>query len=368
MATVEFDNVTKSFGDTTVVHDLNLEVIDREFLVLLGPSGCGKSTVLRMIAGLEEPTIGEVRIGGEVMNGVDPRDRDLAMVFQSYALYPHMTVAKNIEAPLLGHGIEGPDGEIRKPSSQERRDRVLETASLLGIEEYLDRKPGALSGGQRQRVALGRAIVRRPQVFLMDEPLSNLDAKLRSRTRLELVDLWRRLQTTVVYVTHDQVEAMTMATRIAIIADGRLQQVGTPSEAYHQPANLFVARFIGSPQINTFDGFVSRDGSTTRVDYAGRAIAVLPRTVAGIDSRRAVTVGVRPEHLRVDDDGAIHGTVRAAEDLGHEIHLTCEIDGELHTVRHQPDGDIPAPGGEVSISIEPSGVHVFDPDSGTSLL
>ncbi|MGK2948603.1 MAG: ABC transporter ATP-binding protein, partial [Acidimicrobiales bacterium] len=246
MASVAFRGVTKRYGSVTAVADLTIDVADGEFMVLLGPSGCGKSTALRMIAGLEEITEGELSIGDRVVNNVIPAKRDVSMVFQSYALYPHMTVAKNIESPLVSRPTwvpaeNGGEPELRKLTGGERKDRIAEAARMLGLEDYLDRKPGELSGGQRQRVALARAVVSRPTVFLMDEPLSNLDAKLRTQTRAELVDLHRRLGTTFVYVTHDQVEAMTMADRIAILADGRLRQVGTPREVYDTPADLFVA-------------------------------------------------------------------------------------------------------------------------------
>src|SRR5689334_16753617 len=247
MSGVTFAQVTKSYGDVTAVDSLSLEITDGEFMVLLGPSGCGKSTALRMIAGLEEITSGLLTIGDRVVNHVPPRERDIAMVFQSYALYPHMTVQKNIESPLVAN-------KTARVDADERRKRVDEAARALDLTEYLGRKPGELSGGQRQRVALARAIVRRPEVFLMDEPLSNLDAKLRTQTRLELVELHRRLGTTIVYVTHDQVEAMTMADRIAIINRGELQQVGPPQAVYDRPANLFVAGFVGSPPMNTLSG------------------------------------------------------------------------------------------------------------------
>jgi multiple sugar transport system ATP-binding protein len=238
--------VTKRFGDVVAVDDLTLEIADREFLVLLGPSGCGKSTALRMIAGLEDATSGTIRIGDTVVNDIEPRDRDIAMVFQSYALYPHMTVARNIEFPLKSRHVE----------KSERDSLVKDAAESLGLSALLDRKPAELSGGQRQRVALARAIVRRPAAFLMDEPLSNLDAKLRVQTRAELVELQRELAATIVYVTHDQVEAMTMGHRIAILNDGRLQQVAPPQEVYLAPANLFVARFIGNPPMNTVEASV----------------------------------------------------------------------------------------------------------------
>src|SRR6187401_1791411 len=248
MAGVSFEHVTKRFGDVVAVRDLSLDVADREFLVLLGPSGCGKSTALRMIAGLDDPSEGTIRIGDVVVNDIEPRDRDVAMVFQSYALYPHMTVARNIEFPL----------KSRKVASKERSELVQQAAETLGLGELLGRKPAQLSGGQRQRVALARAIVRRPQAFLMDEPLSNLDAKLRVQTRAELIELQRRFEATIVYVTHDQVEAMTMGHRIAVLDHGVLQQVGAPQAVYAKPANLFVARFIGSPPMNTVTGHIDR--------------------------------------------------------------------------------------------------------------
>ncbi|HEY9556576.1 MAG TPA: ABC transporter ATP-binding protein, partial [Acidimicrobiales bacterium] len=260
MASLSFKSVTKSFGDVVAVDDLSLEVADREFLVLLGPSGCGKSTALRMVAGLDEPTSGAIAIGDRVVNGVEPKDRDIAMVFQSYALYPHKSVRQNIEFPLLPRGVD----------KAERGRLVAEAAGMLGLSELLDRKPRALSGGQRQRVALARAIVRKASVFLMDEPLSNLDAKLRTQTRAELIELHRRLETTFVYVTHDQIEAMTMATRVAILESGVLQQVGAPQDVYDRPANLFVARFIGGPPMNTLPARVAAAGPEgATVDVAG---------------------------------------------------------------------------------------------------
>src|ERR671917_683263 len=250
MAEVVFDRVTKRFGDVVAVDSLSLEVADREFLVLLGPSGCGKSTALRMIAGLDEPTAGIVRIGDRVVNGVEPKARDVAMVFQSYALYPHKTVRQNIEFPLRS----------RRVPVAERDRLVADVVAQLGLTGLLDRKPRQLSGGQRQRVALARAIVRRPAVFLMDEPLSNLDAKMRTSTRAELVELHSRLGTTFVYVTHDQVEAMTMAHRVAVMSDGALQQVGPPQEVYDRPESVFVAQFIGSPPMNVLAAAVVDEG------------------------------------------------------------------------------------------------------------
>jgi len=365
MAGVTFQGVTKRFGETTAVDALDLEIFDREFLVLLGPSGCGKSTALRMIAGLDEPTEGTIRIGDEVVNGVDPRDRDIAMVFQSYALYPHMTVFKNIEAPLVTRPMSVDGGPPRKLTKEERQVRVKEAAATLGLEPYLDRKPGALSGGQRQRVALARAIVRRPRVFLMDEPLSNLDAKLRTQTRVELVDLWRRLETTFVYVTHDQVEAMTMATRVAIIAEGRLQQVGRPQDVYEHPANLFVARFIGSPPMNTFDAVV-RPGDGGLVAKVGGALVPLPAD-AGAVVDQEVVVGARPEHLEVHPDGQLDGIVRTVEVLGHELHVICEVAGHLLIVRQPSDRPAPTVGASVRLRPDPAHLHLFDAATGERL-
>jgi len=363
MAGVTFTSVSKRFGDTVAVDDLSLEIRDREFLVLLGPSGCGKSTALRMIAGLDEPTDGTISIGDEIVNGVDPRDRDVAMVFQSYALYPHMTVFKNVEAPLLTRPMEPPGGGAhRKLTKPERATKVTEAAAILGLEPYLNRKPGALSGGQRQRVALARAIVRRPRVFLMDEPLSNLDAKLRTQTRLELVELWRRLGTTFVYVTHDQVEAMTMASRVAIIADGRLQQVGPPQEVYQRPANLFVAGFIGNPPMNTFDAVIrAADGGL--VAQAGGALVPLPAGLS-VTVDQKVTVGVRPEHLVVGQAGPLDGVVRSVELLGHEQHLIVEVAGHLMVVRQSTEATVLAAGASVHVTPDPAHLHVFSAESG----
>jgi len=305
--------MTKRFGAVVAVRDLTLEIADREFLVLLGPSGCGKSTALRMIAGLDEPSSGTITIGDEVVNDVEPRDRDVAMVFQSYALYPHMTVRRNIEFPL----------KSRKVPPDERGRLLAEVAETLGLGELLDRKPAQLSGGQRQRVALARAIVRRPLAFLMDEPLSNLDAKLRVQTRAELIELQARLQTTIVYVTHDQIEAMTMGHRIAILAGGALQQVGPPQEVYERPANLFVAGFIGTPPMNTVEARVVREGETIAVGLPGARLPLptpLARAVAARNVERVV-VGVRPEHLLLAADGIVPATVTVVESLGHERNI-----------------------------------------------
>jgi len=346
---VTFDSVTKRFDDTTAVDDLSLVIEDREFMVLLGPSGCGKTTALRMIAGLETVTSGTVLIGDREVNDVAPQDRDIAMVFQSYALYPHMTVRKNIESPLTA-GV--------KVSAAERKQRVEEAASILDLTDYLDRKPAALSGGQRQRVALARAIVRRPQVFLMDEPLSNLDAKLRTQTRLELVELWRRLEATFVYVTHDQVEAMTMASRIAVIAEGRLQQVGAPQAVYERPANLFVAGFIGSPPMNTIPGTIAAGiGGAAAVDTdAGKVPLSAGRTIERGDP---VVAAIRPEHLHIGGPD-LNATVLNVELLGHERHVICDVAGSRWTIRDAAHGYDVGVGTPITLGVDAAEVHVFN--------
>jgi multiple sugar transport system ATP-binding protein len=331
MASVEFRSVTKTFDGLHAVDALDLAIADREFLVLLGPSGCGKSTALRMLAGLEDPTSGEVLIGERVVNDVAPKDRDIAMVFQSYALYPHKTVLANIEFPLKAAGV----------AKDERRQRSIAAAEVLGLGDLLDRKPGAMSGGQRQRVALARAIVREPSVFLMDEPLSNLDAKLRSETRAELTALHQRLQTTFVYVTHDQVEAMTMAGRIAIMNKGKLQQVGTPQQVYDRPANVFVAQFIGTPPMNLFP--------------------------AGTLETGPHLVGVRPEHVHFDDLGTVEATIVLNEALGHEVHVTTRV-GEAKIVARMPAGEpIPREGSSVRIVANERHRQRFDATTGEAM-
>jgi multiple sugar transport system ATP-binding protein len=360
MARVVLDHVTKRFGDVTAVDDLCLEVEDREFLVLLGPSGCGKSTALRMIAGLEDLTEGRIAIGDRVVNDVEPKDRDIAMVFQSYALYPHMSVARNIEFPLRS----------RKVPEAERGPLVEEAARALGLTELLDRKPAQLSGGQRQRVALARAIVRRPSAFLMDEPLSNLDAKLRVQTRAELIELQRRLDATVIYVTHDQVEAMTMGHRIAIMNDGVLQQVGPPQQVYERPANLFVARFIGAPPMNTITGTVTEEAGETFLSTPGGRIAVPGALGAAVRSATAgeVVLGVRPEHIDLDPAGQIEARVAVIESLGHERHVVCRLaDDQMVIVRQASDEARAAEGESVRLRAQPDGIHLFDAATGIRL-
>ena len=358
MATVTYDKATRLYPGSTVpaVDALDLQIADGEFLVLVGPSGCGKSTSLRMLAGLEEVNEGRILIGDRDVTDVPPKDRDIAMVFQNYALYPHMTVAENMGFALKIAGV----------NKDERATRVLEAAKLLDLEPYLDRKPKALSGGQRQRVAMGRAIVRQPQVFLMDEPLSNLDAKLRVQTRTQIASLQRRLGVTTVYVTHDQTEALTMGDRIAVLKDGILQQVGTPRDLYETPNNVFVAGFIGSPAMNLFPAEVADGG----VKF-GTAIAPVEREVLASTSEKSVTVGVRPEDLILKTDGGgLAVTVDIVEELGADGYLygNTEIDGQRVDIVARVDGRVhPHSGDVVYVTPEPKHVHVFDTASGARL-
>ncbi len=330
MASVTLASITKKFGDTIAVDNVSIDVADGEFMVLLGPSGCGKSTLLRMIAGLEDPTSGDVLIGTHRVNDLLPKERDVAMVFQSYALYPHKTVQANIEFPLKVRGV----------SVADRAKQAKDAAELLELTDYLKRKPGQLSGGQRQRVALARAIVRQPAVFCMDEPLSNLDAKLRGETRAELVALHQRLKTTFVYVTHDQVEAMTMGSRIAVMSKGVLQQIGTPQEVYAKPATTFVATFLGTPPMNIFP--------------------------AGSLEPGAMLVGVRPEHLTIAADGGVEATVVLVEQLGHEIHVVCALSNGTKVIVRRPadDDNLPQDGDVVHLQAWAHRRHHFDPDTG----
>jgi multiple sugar transport system ATP-binding protein len=355
MAGVVFENVRKCYGDVEVIKKLDLAIEDKEFMVLVGPSGCGKSTALRMIAGLEEITDGVVRIGDRVVNDLPPKDRDIAMVFQSYALYPHMTVRENMDFGL----------RIRKMNRDEVDRRVGDAAQILGIQEYLDRKPRQLSGGQRQRVAVGRAIVRQPSVFLFDEPLSNLDAKLRVQMRAEITALQRRLQTTTVYVTHDQVEAMTMGSRIAVLSAGDLQQVGAPLELYDRPANLFVARFIGTPPMNILRAKVAADGQ--RLEAPGLDLKVvenlrpLVRGAAGRD----VYVGIRPEHMQGKpptdrgETAPVRVKVELIETLGHEVLVHGRLGDNLLVAKIDPH-EQPAFGSEFDMYVELETLHLFD--------
>ncbi|HET8522398.1 MAG TPA: sn-glycerol-3-phosphate ABC transporter ATP-binding protein UgpC [Thermomicrobiales bacterium] len=362
MARVIFDGVTKMYGGSNVaaVSDLTMEVEDREFLVLVGPSGCGKSTAMRMVAGLEEISGGRIIIGDRVVNDLPPKDRDVAMVFQSYALYPHMTVRDNLAYPL----------KLRKVPKDERERRVREAARTLDIEQYLDRKPKALSGGQRQRVALGRAIVRNADVFLMDEPLSNLDAKLRVQTRAELTKLHQRVQTTTIYVTHDQVEAMTMGDRIAVMSLGVLQQLATPQELYDQPNNKFVAGFIGSPSMNFIDvtvqaadGKVYASAPAFRMPVSGEKAKALQPYLG-----QTVTMGIRPEHLlersrangSVAPGSAIPATVDVVELLGNEIFVYLTTEGQTLTARMDPSVHVTR-GEKIEVAAPSDKLHFFDP-------
>jgi multiple sugar transport system ATP-binding protein len=364
MATVTFEHVTKQYGAVVAVQDFNLEIQDGEFMVLVGPSGCGKTTCLRMIAGLEEITAGDLKIGDKIVNNVPPKDRDIAMVFQSYALYPHMSVRDN-----LAFGLK-----LRKLPKDEIAKRVDEAARILSLEGYLDRKPRELSGGQRQRVALGRAIVREPAVFLMDEPLSNLDAKLRVQTRAEIARLHQRLGTTIVYVTHDQVEAMTMGTRIAVMSHGLLQQVGTPQGLYDNPGNRFVAGFIGSPAMNFAD--VAVQGSGADASLAGDGISIpVPagfREAVGASPGRKLVAGFRPEHLTLGETGDGAGTIRAnaevVEYLGNDELLHLGVQGhEGEFVAIVPSVHRVRPGDVLDLKLPLDRLHLFDAESGATI-
>ena len=352
------------------VHDFNIDIADKEFIVLVGPSGCGKSTTLRMIAGLEEITEGEVIIDGKVVNDVAPKDRDIAMVFQNYALYPHMTVYDNMAFSL----------KLRHEDKETIDKKVREAAEILDITQYLDRKPKALSGGQRQRVAIGRAIVREPKVFLMDEPLSNLDAKLRNQMRAEIIKLRQRINTTFIYVTHDQTEAMTLGDRIVIMKDGFVQQIGTPQEVFNHPANLFVAGFIGTPQMNFFDAVLTRTGDKYTVTAYGTVFEPDEEKQAALLANNAqsgaVTLGVRPEHIMLCAPGAansIKATVDVSEMMGSSIHLHTNVQGK-DVVMVLATVDLPADhntgfryGEEVNFPFGGHVMHVFDSETGKAL-
>ncbi|MGO8824837.1 MAG: ABC transporter ATP-binding protein [Acidimicrobiales bacterium] len=353
-SSVELQGVSKEFGDVTALRDVTLDARPGEFLVLLGPSGCGKSTVLRLIAGLEAPSAGTIRIGGEAMNRVVTKNRDVAMVFQSYALYPHMSVRKNIEFPLRSRGV--PRDDIK--------DIVPRVAESLRLTAFLGRRPAELSGGQRQRVALARALVRRPKVFLMDEPLSNLDAQLRVEMRAELVDLHRQLGITILYVTHDQIEAMTMGQRIAVLKDGVLQQLDTPETVRDAPANAFVASFVGSPPMNILTGALDEsDGELSVATVAGRMrLPALEAALVRQLSLESVLVGVRPEDLCIERDGDLAATVSLIESMGRLQHVTCRLaDGHLISVQGAEHVAIDV-GDRVALSVC-GPLHLFDPVS-----
>lgn len=361
MASVTYQNVFKRFGDVEVITDLNLEVQDKEFVVFVGPSGCGKSTSLRMLAGLEEVTEGEILIGDRVVNDVPPKDRDIAMVFQSYALYPHMSVYDNMAFGL----------KLRKTPKAEIDRRVKEAADSLGLSPLLDRKPKALSGGQRQRVAVGRAIVREPAVFLMDEPLSNLDAKLRVSARAEISQLHRRLGTTFIYVTHDQVEAMTMGDRIAVMSEGVLQQIDTPRNLYSEPGNVFVAGFIGSPSMNFFDATLVGEEGNIYVDTGDFRVPVPEERKQMYDGvvGKEVIFGIRPEHVHAPDyappsilASPLKGTIEVVELLGHELNLFLST-GKNSMVATVDTRLIVSPGNEIDLVMDMNNMHIFDKDT-----
>jgi multiple sugar transport system ATP-binding protein len=368
MARVQFEHVYKRFGKVDIVHDISIDIQDKEFLVLVGPSGCGKSTCLRMVAGLEEPTEGKILIGDRLVNGIDPKDRDIAMVFQNYALYPHMTVFDNMAFGL----------KLRHFSKSEIKKRIEEAATLLGLEQLLNRKPKELSGGQRQRVALGRAIVREAQVFLMDEPLSNLDAKLRVATRAEIIKLHQRIQTTVIYVTHDQVEAMTMGDRIAVLSGGSIQQLGTPQELYDHPANIFVAGFIGSPAMNFIPSVqVITEENSTFIALEGIGRVIVPSHYTEHTRANAghnLTFGIRPAHLENAElvgsehglESVIDGTVDVVENLGNElqVYLTAGDKNLIATLNPRSCLRI---GDKVRLFVDSNQIHLFDSDTGQTI-
>ena len=354
MASVSFQNVEKNFGSTKVIHGIGFDIKDGEFMVLVGPSGCGKSTLLRMLAGLEEISTGTIAIDGKVVNDMESKDRDIAMVFQSYALYPHMTVADNMAFSL----------KLRKAAPATIAERVARAARILNLEPYLARYPRELSGGQRQRVAMGRAIVRDPKVFLFDEPLSNLDAKLRVAMRGEIKALHQRLKTTTVYVTHDQVEAMTMADRIVVMHDGRVEQIGTPLELYDRPGNLFVAQFLGSPAMNVVEGTVGRANGARYVEVPGGVRWPLGDTPAG-DGQR-VAYGIRPEHLELaggNAGGSVPGEIIVVEPTGAETELLAKV-GEAQIVLVTHGRPAVRPGDRIALTLDPTLEHVFGKETG----
>ncbi len=367
MASVEFRDVDKIYpGDIRAASDINLTVEDRELLVLVGPSGCGKSTVLRMVAGLEEATSGCIFFDGINVTDLPPKDRDIAMVFQNYALYPHMNVYDNMAFGL----------KLRKHPKEEIGELVLDTARILGIEQLLERKPKALSGGQRQRVALGRAIVRKPSVFLFDEPLSNLDAKMRVQMRTEIRRLNLDIQTTMIYVTHDQVEAMTLGDRLAVMDEGTIQQVGTPIELYNRPVNRFVGEFIGSPAMNFFEGKLSGTGETPvfKASFTSFPVPERFRSSPGSLVGRTLTLGVRPEDLYISvpdgNEGGFHHTevvIDVSETLGNEMIFHVDAGGHRMVVREDPDVN-GSYGDRVRLSIDLDRIHFFDGGTGASLL
>jgi multiple sugar transport system ATP-binding protein len=357
MAAVNLRNVEKRFGTTAVIHGVNIDIADGEFAVLVGPSGCGKSTLLRMIAGLEEITGGEIDIGGRVVNNVQPKERDIAMVFQNYALYPHMTVRDNMAFSLT----------LAKKSKQEIASRVDKAAGILGLGELLERYPRQLSGGQRQRVAMGRAIVRNPQVFLFDEPLSNLDAKLRVAMRTEIKELHQRLKTTSIYVTHDQIEAMTMADKIVVMRDGIVEQVGGPLDLYDNPVNMFVAGFIGSPAMNFLPGVLRRSGGAMQLQLGDGSRVGAPGGIGGSDGQ-PVTYGVRPEHLAMCGEGeGFAAEVVVVEPTGADTQVFSKVGGVELTAIFRERHDF-RPGQRIALKPDVPRTHVFDSATGKRLV
>jgi len=364
MAGLVMKNLVKKYaGGVLAVQDFSLNIADKEFIIFVGPSGCGKSTTLRMIAGLEEITSGELYIGEKLMNDVAPKDRDIAMVFQNYALYPHMSVYDNMAFGL----------KLRKTPKDEIKKRVDEAARILGIEPLLDRKPKALSGGQRQRVAMGRAIVREPKVFLMDEPLSNLDAKLRVQMRTEISKLHQRLQTTFIYVTHDQTEAMTLGTRIVVLKDGIIQQVDSPTNLYHKPCNLFVATFIGSPQMNIIETSVSKEGDKVFLSFDENKVALNEvKGKALIDGGyvgKNVLMGIRPEDIHDEEiflanakESTISADVEVTEMLGAEVFLYLSVAGSPVTARVDPRSKAKS-GDKIKVALDTNQIHIFDKET-----
>ena len=368
MASLSLKNVGKTYPNGFVaVKNFNLDIADKEFIIFVGPSGCGKSTTLRMIAGLEEITSGELWIGNTMVNDVEPKDRDIAMVFQSYALYPHMSVYDNMAFGL----------KLRKTPKDKVDKLVHEAAKILDIEHLLDRQPKALSGGQRQRVAMGRAIVRNPKVFLMDEPLSNLDAKLRVQMRIEISKLHQRLESTIIYVTHDQTEALTLGTRIVVMKDGVMQQVATPIDLYTKPCNLFVAGFIGSPQMNFIDCKVVRDEEGIKLAFGSYAVKLpeskAEKLVEGGYIDKDVIMGIRPEDIKDEEifinagsSNVLDATVRVYEMLGAEVFLYFSVEGHDLTVRVNPRTTA-RPGDTIKIALDTSKIHIFDKDTETTI-
>ncbi len=364
MASISLKNINKTYPNGYVaVKDFSLEIADKEFIIFVGPSGCGKSTTLRMIAGLEEITAGELWIGDKLVNDVEPKDRDIAMVFQNYALYPHMSVYDNMAFGL----------KLRKTPKDQIDKLVQEAAKILGIESLLDRKPKALSGGQRQRVAMGRAIVRNPKVFLMDEPLSNLDAKLRVQMRIEISKLHQNLQTTIIYVTHDQTEAMTLGTRIVVMKDGLIQQVDTPQNLYNMPNNIFVATFIGSPQMNMIEAKVVKSGSNVVLTFGSNSIklpeAKAKKLIDGGYENKNVMFGIRPEDVKDEEmfissspDSVIDATVKVYELLGAEVYLYFTVDQFDITARVNPRTTA-RPGDTIKVAFDLTKIHVFDKET-----